>query len=305
MISGFVLLFGLGLVVFGSVKIRQAKKTLAAMDYILDQALAGRLIHASYRDTQDDRIVEKLKRFIASQTIQKQQIEAIQQNSQELISNIAHQTKTPITNISLFSQLMEETTEVGELREYVGEIQRQSEKLNRLIEDLMKTAYLENSLIATTPRENNYQELIEAVQLSYAGPAQQKHIRLTSRGDSDCLGFFDERWTKEALGNLVDNGIKYGAVNSELMIIFKRGESFDSLSVCNQGQAIKEAEQGRIFQRFYRGAENKTIEGLGIGLYLVREIIQLQDGFVKVESQEGTNIFTLFLPRKSVTSERI
>lgn len=287
-------------ILMGAVSVRhyyQTKQVLVKMDSLLDQAINGEAFSEDYTDTYEDKLIEKLKTFIQSRELQSKKIASESQNIQALISNIAHQTKTPITNISLFSELLKETTDPGEIVDYVSEINSQSAKLNHLIEELMKTSYLENQLIQVTMEKNEYHRLIDTVLPSFQKVAQQKGLRFQVEAFPETAGLFDEKWTKEAFTNLIDNAIKYGRRDTTITIRFQRLESFDCLSVTNVGSTISEEEQGKIFQRFYRGAATTSIEGLGIGLYLVRNIMQLQGGFVKFDSQEQYNTFSLFFKR--------
>lgn len=297
MVSWLVLIGALSIGAVSIVHYYRTKKVLVKMNGLLDQAINGEPFYEDYTDTYEDKLIEKLKTFIQSRDLQSKKAANENQNVQALISNIAHQTKTPITNISIFSELLKETTNPAAINDYVSDINTQAAKLNHLIEELMKTSYLENKLIQITKEQSSFHQLLEDVLASFQQVAQQKGVQFQIDSFPEIEGCFDEKWTKEALSNLIDNGIKYGAADTTIEITFQRFESFDCLSVTNTGTGISEEEQGKIFQRFYRGASTTAIEGLGIGLYLVRNIMQLQGGFVKLESANSRNTFSLFFKR--------
>ncbi|MGM0213318.1 sensor histidine kinase [Enterococcus sp. AZ109] len=274
-----------------------AKQTLHKMDRLLDAAIDGQRIQENFVDSYDERIVKKLKNFVDSRELLTKSTTLESQNIHELIANIAHQTKTPITNISMFSELLKETADPEQIHEYIDDINQQSQKLKHLIEELMKTSYLENHLIKTVPKPNSYSDLITESIEAFQQLASQKKMTFQTEIASEVCGYFDEQWSKEALGNLLDNAIKYGDEGSVIDVRLKELESFVQIDVSNQGPAISEAFHGKIFQRFYRDEAAKVTEGLGIGLYLVREIMQLQGGLVRVETQGDRNTFSLFFKK--------
>ena len=109
---------------------------------------------------------------------------------------------------------------------------------------------------------------------------------------------YDKKWTAEALYNILDNGVKYGNEGSTIEISVQEYEMFVCITVCNEGEEIAEQEIPLIFQRFYRGKNVGEEEGVGIGLYLARQIVQEQGGYIKVTSKgDGKVKFMTYLPR--------
>ena len=97
---------------------------------------------------------------------------------------------------------------------------------------------------------------------------------------------FDEKWTNEAIWNLVDNAIKYTETGG-VTITVREYEMFVCVEVSDTGCGISEAEQAQIFSRFYRSGKTSGKEGLGIGLYLARQIVTAEKGYIKLASKEG------------------
>ena len=111
---------------------------------------------------------------------------------------------------------------------------------------------------------------------------------------------FDPRWTSEALGNVVNNAVKYTPAGGAVTLSAQLLDSFCRIDVADTGPGIPEGEQGEIFNRFYRGASTRAAEGLGLGLYLAREILTRQGGYIKVACPPGAGcVFSLYLPRET------
>lgn len=127
--------------------------------------------------------------------------------------------------------------------------------------------------------------------------AKQKEIEMRIE-PSGVVCPFDSRWMEEAIGNLMDNAIKYSPCGGQIEIFVTKYGLFWCIHVRDQGSGIRESEQGLIFQRFYRSERAYNEPGLGIGLYLAREIVRLHGGYMEVRSKEGEGAeFCVYLPR--------
>ena len=214
-----------------------------------------------------------------------------------LIGDISHQTKTPIANLLLYAQLLEEQDLPPESREYASALEHQAEKLRFLIDALVKTSRLESGVLAMTPKRHGIQQLLDAASAQAAPGAEAKAITLTVE-PTDLTARFDPKWTAEALYNLVDNAVKYTPAGGAVTLRAVGYELFCRVDVTDTGPGIPESEQARIFQRFYRSPSASEAEGVGIGLYLARQIAAGQGGYLKVSSRPGEgSTFSLFLPR--------
>ena len=121
--------------------------------------------------------------------------------------------------------------------------------------------------------------------------------RYLSEEEGTDLAWFDPKWTGEALWNLLDNAIKYTFEGDTVLIQGRAYELFYRIDVVDHGKGIPEEDIPKIFQRFYRSSKNREEEGVGLGLYLAREIIQAQGGYMKVTSGKET-VFSIFLLRR-------
>lgn len=264
--------------------------TVKRLEDMLENAINGTFEESNYDESRLSRLEVKWKRFLASSVTSKQRIEEEQEKIKRLISDISHQTKTPLANILLYSQLLQEKETDPELTYIVDNIRSQSEKLDFLIQSLVKASRLESEVFVLRPVRQPLLPALKAVIDAMQEEAAKKEIKITLEfpfadiGPETC---FDRKWTEEAIGNLVDNAVKYSPYGSEVIISVTNYTMFAAVHVTDRGIGIKEEEQAQIFERFYRSSEVSQEKGVGIGLYLVREIASRQNGFVKVKSKYG------------------
>ena len=174
----------------------------------------------------------------------------------------------------------------------------QTKKLQSLIDALVKTSRLESGVIALHPVPGKLLPMLESAVSQLAPKAAAKGIPIVLEA-TDADAVFDPKWTEEAIYNLLDNAVKYTSAGGAVRVTVTAYQMFSAIHVSDTGPGIAEEEQPRVFQRFYRGAEHAEEEGVGIGLYLVRQIAEGQGGYVKVSSQSGAgSTFSLYLPRK-------
>ena len=149
-----------------------------------------------------------------------------------------------------------------------------------------------------TPAVNPLRRVLESAAAQAAPKAEAKGVALTVES-TDLTARFDPKWTAEALYNLVDNAVKYTPAGGSVTLRARSYELFCRIDVTDTGPGIPEVEQARIFQRFYRSPSVSGEEGVGIGLYLSRQIAAGQGGYLKVTSRPGEgSTFSLFLPRE-------
>ena len=214
-----------------------------------------------------------------------------------LISDISHQTKTPVANLQLYAQLLAEQPLTPRGKDCAAAISAQAEKLQTLIEALVKTSRLETGILALHPQPGEISPVVERAAAQYVARAAEKGITLTV-GQKEGSAVFAPKWTEEAVCNLLDNAVKYTPPGGTVTVEVKNYELFSTIRVTDTGPGISEEEQAKIFGRFYRAPGAWQAEGVGIGLYLTRQIAEKQGGYVKVESALGKgSVFSLFLPR--------
>ena len=271
---------------------RRSGRLLENLNRMLDLAMAGNFTEGSFDETMLSALESKLAHYLAASTVSAQNVQAEKEKLKALIGDISHQTKTPISNLLLYTQLL---SEQPENRNCLEALDAQARKLQSLIDALVKTSRLESGVIALHPVPGELQKTIRAALSQIAPKAEAKGIPITLE-PADAQAIFDPKWTEEAIYNLLDNAVKY--TQGEVCITATENPLFSAVHIRDTGPGIPEEEQAKVFQRFYRGAEHAEEEGVGIGLYLVRQIAQGQGGYVKVRSQVGVgSTFSLYLPR--------
>ncbi len=271
--------------------------TMARLEEMLDQAINGTFEERDYNETRLSRLETRWKRYLALSQVSQRRTREEQERVRGLISNISHQTKTPLANILLYSQLLREKEKDPELIPIVKKISDQSEKLDFLIRSLIKSSRLESELLVLHPKVQSIEPVLLAAMEQISDAALKKQVSLSFEG-TDKAACFDRKWTEEAMENLLDNAVKYSPAGSRIEIGVTEYEMFTAVSVKDEGIGIGEEEQAQIFRRFYRGREVSQEPGVGIGLYLVREIAEKQGGYVKVRSEKGRgSVFYFYMAR--------
>lgn len=256
------------------------------LEEMLEDAINDTFEERAYDESRLSRLEVKWKKFLSSSVSSKHRLLEEQKKIKMLISDISHQTKTPLANILLYAQLLQEKETDPELVPIVTNIKEQSEKLDFLIRSLVKVSRLESEVLVLKPKREAIMPCIRAAAAGAEEAAALKGIWLSIE-ETDVKANYDRKWTEEALGNLLDNAIKYSPAGSEVKVQVRDYEMFAVVSVTDAGIGIREEEQAQIFERFYRSAEAAQEKGVGIGLYLVREIAAKQGGYVRVKSRHG------------------
>lgn len=302
-ISGYTLFItAAGLVLMGAAAAavfyrQREKRLLVRLSVMLDKAVAGTFEEGNFDETMLSALEARLARFLGASRSASRSLEKDQNRIKTLISDISHQTKTPVANLVLYTDLLKERVLPDDSRELVCALQAQVQKLRFLIENLVKLSRLENGILQLRPEPGMVMELMESVCQQMRQKAAEKEITLSILS-GDAGAWFDRKWTGEALMNLVDNAVKYTGFGGKVWISAESFEMFVRIDVGDNGTGIREEEQAKIFERFYRGEDAVSQEGVGIGLYLAREIVSAEGGYIRVRSEAGKgSIFSMYLPR--------
>lgn len=281
-------------------------RTLDRLDQMLEEALRGTFREADYDETRLSRLESKWKQFLAASVLSRENLEREKENVKQLVSDISHQTKTPMTNIKMYAELLDENLRAEAVseadceknRRLAAEIIRQTEKLEFLIQSLTKLSRLESNVVAVLPVQTSLQTLVSGAVDSITPKAESKNIRIVNICGDAGTACFDLKWTKEALENILDNAVKYSPSGGEITVTVREYQIYTAIEVKDQGIGIPEEEIPRIFDRFHRGGDVAQEEGVGIGLYLARQILSKENGYIKVKSAPGKGSeFSLYLMR--------
>ena len=196
--------------------------------------------------------------------------------------------------MKIYGEILSETNH--ENQEEIATILEQTEKLDFLIQSLVKLSRMESGIIAVHSEDTTIAQMFASVQQQFNVKVREKNITL-SLCDTDLHAMCDPKWTVEALGNIVDNAIKYTACGGNVQVKAEQNSFFVKIDIIDDGIGIEKEEIPKIFGRFYRSMSVTDQPGVGIGLFLAREIIQAQKGYIKVTSKRGKgSTFSVFLP---------
>lgn len=286
-------------VVYAIVVKRNTSGTIDRLNDMIDKAEEGEFKASDFSESEVSALESRFADFLDSSLASKANMAEEKDRIKTMISDISHQTKTPIANLLLYSELLSEGEELSpEGKESVEMIHSQTEKLRFLIDSLVKLSRLESGIVAIDAKKNSLKELLDSVVTELGVKASEKGLKLTGPSDdsSDVEAVFDMKWTREALINIVDNAIKYTDSGS-VEISLSTTAVFARIDVKDSGIGISEEDSAKVFQRFYRSSEVSQREGVGIGLYLAREIITDEGGYIKLSSVKGEGTtFSIFVP---------
>lgn len=294
-VAGAALLLALAVV---AVDRWRTVRIIRRLDDMLTAAMNGSFSEETFAESRISALESRLGRYLAASALSARNVREQKDQISALVSDISHQTKTPVANLQLYAQLLAEQPLTQQGKDCASAITAQAEKLQALIEALVKTSRLETGILTLHPQPGEISAVVERAAAQYAPKASEKGVVLTA-GQRSGTAVFDPKWTEEALCNLLDNAVKYTPSGGTVAVEVRNYELFAAVRVTDTGPGISEEEQARIFGRFYRTPNTWQAEGVGIGLYLTRQIAEKQGGYVKVESAPGRgSAFSLYIPRE-------
>lgn len=278
----------IGIILYKYIVLRSEMRELSAY---IDQALDGNLEITEFDEKELSKIKSKLIKFLYASQVKEAKINTEKSKTKDLIADISHQTKTPITNLSLYISLLEDDPK----DEYLEIIKYELNKLEFLIQNLVKSSRLESDIISLQRHQANLKDIVEDVLIEFKVILDEKDIRINLK-DQDLIFNLDERWLKEAIHNLVDNAIKYSPNGSTINISVYKSYLNYNLDIENECKDLSEETLPKIFERFYRGKNSVSKDGLGLGLYIAREIIEKHGGNIKASLDENRIKFSVDFP---------
>ena len=273
-----------------------SRKTYEHLEEMLDAAIAEEFEESAYDESEMSRLETKWKRFLSASALSADNVKKEHLAVQEMVSDISHQVKTPIANLRLYGEILQERLE-GENKALAQRLMEQTELLDFLIQSLVKISRLESGTIQVLPKKQHLCPLLEAVIKRGEEKQKKRNIRLLKTGwDAELSARFDRKWTEEAVYNILDNALKYTKGSSTVKIHVKPYEFFVCVEIEDEGPGVILDEVPRLFDRFYRSPQMKDREGVRLGLFLSREILKKQKGYIKVKNGEKGACFQIYLP---------
>ena len=285
-------------VLFGMYEYRRRKKLYRETDRMLESILEGDPILVSdLKEGEVSALSGKIRKIQEMQEMSVSQAEEEKEQVKSLISNMSHQLKTPLANIRMYEEILREENQDAETREkFLAKMQTQSEKLEWILNSLFKMVKLEQGVLSFEAENLGIKDTIRNAVSGVYEKAEKKGMEICTESFEDRYLYHNRPWTAEAIENILENAVKYSPENSKIRITLEGFEMYTRIGIQDQGMGIPKKEQSRIFHRFYRGKNAENFEGSGIGLYLTRLILEMEKGYITVESAPGKgSTFFLYL----------
>jgi signal transduction histidine kinase len=244
----------------------------------------------------------QLQEKLILEEMEKKRLEELSALKSEFVSSVSHELRTPLTSIQMFAEtLLTRKVKTPKKRdEYLRIIQGESERLTRLINNVLDFAKIERGIKQYTLKPTNVKTVLEGVLKSLGYQFEERGFHVTSRLPKGLpLVDADQDAVEEAVINLLSNAMKYSGKGRRIQVTMKAEKGSIAITVKDQGIGIPEAELPNIFEKFYRAREGtaKYSAGAGLGLALVKHIMDAHGGEVKVQSKMGKgSSFTLLFP---------
>lgn len=294
--SSIILLILLFFVVWWS--IREKRKTYRRIDELLDRVLNQEIIlDSDVKEGEYSALVSKIKQIQEVLENHARSAETEKEQVKSLVSNMSHQLKTPLANLSLYAEILGKSELSKERKnDFFSKMQRQIEKLNWMVESLSKMVKLEQNLDDFEIKNTKIrQTILDAVDTVYE-KLEKKDIQLDMESFEDRFLYHNRKWTVEVFVNLLENAIKYTEKGGFISIRVKSYELYTEIQISDNGRGIRQEELTDIFKRFYRSPEVENMEGSGIGLYLCNLILEKEKGYITAISEYGKgSCFSVFL----------
>lgn len=266
----------------------------------LDHMIAGSDAPDRPKDseTQLARISHRLLRLYQIMQDNQRKVDEERQELQSLVSDISHQVKTPVSNLKMVTDtLLSRPVSDAERTDFICGIRNQTDKLDFLFQALVKTSRLETGVIRLEKKSCKLFDTVAHAMSGIVYAAEKKKIAVSVDCPEHLTLSHDSKWTAEALFNLLDNAVKYTPSCGKIAVSVLQWEMYVEIRVKDTGKGISESNQATIFRRFYREEEVHEQQGVGIGLYLARQIVMQQGGYIKVASTPGQgSVFSIMLP---------
>ena len=277
---------------------QQDRKHMQAVDRMLDDLLDGvGVSECDLREGAVSALATKVKRVQEKVDLSIAGAEEERESVKQLVSNMSHQLKTPLAGLMMYREMLEdENLDILTRRRFLARMKGQTEKLDWILEALFKMVELEQGAVVfgtqALPLAPTLEDAVDAVM----DKAEQRGVVIGVEPFAEITVLHNRKWTVEVFVNLLENAIKYSGPGSCITISVVPLEFYSEIRVTDEGIGIREEDQTRIFQRFYRASDVQDREGAGIGLALSRMILEHEKGYITVRSTYGQgSTFSVFL----------
>ena len=215
----------------------------------------------------------------------------------DFINNFSHEFKTPIVSIAGFASLLkQDSLSPAEQKEYLDIIESESKRLSQMATNVLNLTKVENQAILTDVTSFNVSEQLRTCVLLLERKWEKKNLDMNLELEEHMISG-NQEMLKQVWVNLLDNAIKFSPEGQTVEISAKEEEDTLSVSISNTGSCIPPEQQTAVFRKFYQADRSHNTEGNGIGLAVVKRVVELHGGTVQLESNSAFTKFTVVLPK--------
>ncbi len=225
-----------------------------------------------------------------------QELENTELLRSDFINNFSHEFKTPIVSITGFAKLLKHEDLTPQQSEYVKIIEEESLRLSQMATNVLHLSKVENQTILTDVTTFNLSEQLRSCILLLSSKWEKKNIEFSLEFREHKISGNEELLSHVWL-NLVDNAVKFSPENGIVEISIADYLNFIEVSIMNRGPEISPQDREKIFNKFYQADLSHATEGNGIGLAIVKKIVELHEGTITVQSEHGLTMFSVRLPK--------
>lgn len=204
------------------------------------------------------------------------------------ITDISHQLKTPLAALNIYNGILQgESENSPTIQEFTDLSEQELDRIETLVQNLLKIAKLDAGTIAIEKSEENVSEMMGSIERHFAFRATQEEKKMIISGDEDISLLCDRTWMIEAISNIVKNAFDHTQKGNEIRIEWKQFASVVQVIIKDNGSGIHPEDLHYIFKRFYRTRFSKDTQGVGLGLPLAKAVIEAHGGTIEVDSELG------------------
>ena len=233
----------------------------------------------------------ELSRLGAAFNTMSEQLERIEKNRNEFVSDVSHELRTPLSSMKILieSMIYDENIDMERHKEFLEDVNREIDRLSSIINDLLLLVSLDHSQSPMHPSVLRLEALARGVVNRMQLLANRKNVRLSFKAVEESTVRADELKIQQALMNLIDNAIKYTSEGGRVDVLVERKEERALVCIADTGIGIPEEDIKHVVERFYRveKARSRSSGGTGLGLSIVQKIIKMHNGTLEIQSKEG------------------
>ncbi len=286
------MLFGVFAAVFLTVwiYIRRQRKVLAKADTVVTRFLEGDTNQRIDSEETGDwySLFHRINELAAILSAQAEHEKQTRVFLQDMISDVSHQLKTPLAALKMYDEIMaQENSDKETIHAFSRKSLREIRRVEDVVYTLLKIARLDAGVVRMEKAEENIEMLLGDVTERFETLAAREEKEIVLSGKHDVSLYCDALWMSEALGNVVKNALEHTRRGGKIVVSWERTPLLTNIMVEDNGKGIHQEDIHNIFKRFYRSRISQDTHGIGLGLPLVKSIVEAHQGTVSVTSRVG------------------